>query len=250
MDIVSIIEQQFGKQISLVETEQDIFQIYAPFFHEDGDMISMYLQIDKNTNKISIRDYGNTLMRLSYTFDIDTDNRTNIISNLVKSNNGVLDDGELIINENINNVSQAIFQYSQIVAKVSSMDILRKEVIKSLFYEYLNDFVFETFKNFKIIKDSTPTDDNDLIVDYEIENAKPIYIFGVNGNSKASKTVISCLTFQSMRKPFRSLIIPENIDNLTNFNRKQIINVGDKLYTSLDEFKTKAINYIERELVS
>lgn len=250
MDILNILQRQFGQLVSLELIKPNIMRVYAPFFHEDGDMISMYLDINESTGNIRIRDFGNTLMRVSYTFDIDSVNKQNILSNIVKSNYGTLDDGELVIDADMDNLANAIFQYSQLVAKVSNIDILRNEVVKSLFYDHLNDFIFDAFKKYNVTEKFAPTNDKELVVDYHLPAAKPLYIFGVNKDTKASKVVISCLTFQKQHIPFRSLIIHEDFNGLSAFNRNQITNAADKQFASLDDFKAEGIEYVERELVS
>lgn len=251
MNISGILQEQFGKMVSLEEINSNTMRVYAPFFHEDGDMISMYLDINEN-GKIRIRDFGNTLMRVSYTFDIDTVNKQNILTNIVNSNYGTLIDGELSIDTDVEHLSNSIFQYSQLIAKVSNIDILRNEVVKSMFYDYLDDFIFDAFKDYNVDAKFTPLADKELVVDYRLpsEGAKPIFIFGVNKDTKASKVVISCLTFQKLHIPFRSLIVHEDFNGLSVFNRNQITNAADKQFASLDDFTTDGVDYIKRELVS
>lgn len=77
-----------------------------------------------------------------------------------------------------------------------------------------------------------------------------MFIFGVNENTKASKVVISCLSFQKQKIPFRSLIVHEDFDGLSSFYRNQITNMADKQFTSLDDFRTEGLDYISRELAS
>lgn len=249
MDILQMLQQHFGQLISLEPTAPNTFRIYIPFFHEDGDMISMYLQTT-DTNRLLLRDFGNTLMRVSYTFDIDTENKISILNSIVKSNFGKLDDGEIILETDYENLAQSIFQYSQIVAKVSNVDIIRRENIKSMFNEYLSQFVLEHLKKYDVRQNVTPTKDKQLLVDYAIGKQNPIFLFGVGENTKASKVVISCLSFQKQRIPFRSLIVHEDFDALSSFYRNQITNAADKQYTSLDEFQNEGLEYIDRQLVS
>lgn len=91
-------------------------------------------------------------------------------------------------------------------------------------------------------------------MDYHIpiktEGSKPLFVFGVNENTKASKVVISCLSFQKQKIPFRSLIVHEDFDGLSSFYRDQITNMADKQFTSLDDFRAEGIDYISRELAS
>jgi hypothetical protein len=199
MDIMEKLHQQFGELVSLEEVSDGVMRIYAPFFHEDGDMLSMYLQ-RKPDGGFLIRDYGNALMRVSYTFDLDTENKRNVLTNIVKSNCGQLDDTELLIETDFNTLPQSIFQFSQLVAKVSNIDLLQRQVVRSLFYDYLNEFISVNFFNYKIKRNAMPTEDRELIVDYRFDAARPLFVFGVNGDVKASKVIISCLSFQKSKR--------------------------------------------------
>lgn len=249
MELIEIIHKQFGNLISLEEIETNVWRLYAPFFHEDGDMFSIYIQVDCNGHLV-LRDFGNTLMRVSYTFNIDTPKKQDILSNIVKSNYGILDDGELILETDFDKLPQSILQYSQLISKVSNIDILRRETVKSLFYEYLDEYMATNLKKYNLIKNFAPTKDKQLVVDYKIPGTRPLFVFGVNENTKASKVVISCLNFQKQKLPFRSLIIHEDFGTLSSFYRNQITNAVDKQFTSLEDFKAEGLDYIERECAS
>lgn len=251
MTISEKLNKDFGNQIALEQVAPDAFRIYAPFFHEDGDMISMYLEI-RSDNSLIIKDFGNTLMRVSYTFELDSPNKINILNNIVKGNYGHLNDGELSIETTLDSLPQAIFQFSQLVAKVSSIDLLKRETIKSLFFERLDAYISENLIKYHYSQNFLPTRDKQLSVDYQIQpktnNTKPLFLFGVNENTKASKVVISCLSFQKQHLPFRSLVIHEDFENLSSFYRNQITNTVDKQFTSFDDFSAEGMEYIEREL--
>lgn len=246
MTIQESLRGAFGKNSGLEQVQANVYRLYAPFFHEDGDMYSIYLEV--RDNGIIIRDFGNTLMRVSYTFDISTPKKQSILHNIVKSNLGELDDGELLIHTNTNDAEEAIYQYAQLVAKVSNIEILSRETIKSMFYDYLNEFVMTQLREYEVKKHVFPTSDHELEVDYEIPGSKPIYLFGVNGDAKASKAVISCLTFQKQNLPFRSVIVHEDLNALTGFNRRQITNVADKQFYTLSDFQEQGKSYLDREI--
>lgn len=247
MTIQDSLRGAFGEYSGLEQIQSNIYRLYAPFFHEDGDVFSIYLET--GDNGITIRDFGNTLMRVSYTFDISSPKKQTVLQNIVKSNLGELDDGELLIHvaANQNDVVEAIYQYVQLVSKVSSIDILSRETVKSMFYEYLNDFVTSKLGSYNVRKSVFPLGDRELQVDYEIPGEKPIYLFGVNSDTKASKTVISCLNFQKQKLPFRSVIVHEDLNGLSGFNRRQITNVADKQFYTLTDFREQGISYLERE---
>lgn len=248
MTIQESLQGAFGKNSGLEQVQKNVYRLYAPFFHEDGDMYSIYLEA--SADGITIRDFGNTLMRVSYTFDISTPKKKKVLQDIVKSNLGELDDGELLIHTTASDVQDAIYQYAQLVSKVSNIDILSRETVKSMFYEYFNDFVMTQLKAYHVQKKVFPTNDRELVVDYAIPGDKPIYLFGVNSDAKASRVVISCLTFQKHTLPFRSVVVHEDLNGLNGFNRRQITNVADKQFYTLDDFRNGGIAYLEREQIA
>ena len=247
MEITSMLQNQFGTNIGIEEVSPSVFRIYAPFFHEDGDMLSMYL--DLTSSNMIIRDFGNTLMRVAYTFDFESENKRRILNDIVRGYGGALNNDEICLSAVESNLVLAINRFSQLVSKVSNINILQRELVKSLFYEYLDDFVTKGLSNkYEITKRFTPSSDKSLMVDYVINAQKPIYMFGVNSDSKASKVIISCLSFQREKIPFRSLVVHENSEGLSEFNRRQIINAADKQFDSFESFRGEGLAYLEREI--
>jgi hypothetical protein len=236
-----------GRDFSLVQTQTPALQLYAPFFHEDGDMYSIYLE-DVGNEEWLIRDYGNTLMRVSYTFEIDTDNKRRVIEQVVKSNDAQLDDGELIIKSRTDALPVDILRYTQLVAKTSNITILQREVVRSMFYNEFGAFVNDNLAHHAVKAKFAPTDEPELDVDFMIPGPRPLFLFGVNDDSKASKVVISCLSFQNQGISFRSIVVHGRFDELTRFNRNRLTDAADKQFTSLDFFKREGVNFIEREL--
>ena len=79
MKAIDLLQKQFGDFVRLEEKRPNIQQVYAPLYHEDGDMMDLFLDLPKDANltedkEIRISDHGMTLMRLSYGFDLDTPN--------------------------------------------------------------------------------------------------------------------------------------------------------------------------------
>jgi len=249
MELNELLKEQFGTQISLEPLEDNLYRLYAPFFHPDGDMFSIYLEMSSNGDTVSIRDFGNTLLRVSYSFDIDTPKKESVLNNIAAQNKGEIIDGELLLKANVDKLPEAILQYSQLVSKVSNINILSHEVVKTLFFEHLHDFIMDNFKKYNVQEKFQPTNDKQILVDYMIPHTgRPLYLFGVNGNPKASKTIISCFDLLQKQIPFRSVIIHENFDELSSFNRNQITNIVDKQFTDLDDFQKQGISFIEREI--
>jgi len=246
-EINSLLQKQFGQNIGAEEVSANIYRIYVPFFHEDGDMLSIYLDMNSNSN-MYLKDFGNTLMRVAYTFDFESENKKRILNDIVKSYGGLLLDDEVCLGTKKENLATSVYNFSQLIAKVSNISILQRELVKSLFFEYLDDYISAELGDYDITKSYKPLPDKTLEVDYVIKAERPIYMFGVNSDTKAAKTIISCFNFQRERIPFRSLIVHESFESLTAFNRSQIINTVDKQFDSWESFKIGIKPYLEREV--
>jgi len=80
-------------------------------------------------------------MRLSYTYDLDTENKQRIFNRILSENRIQEQDGRLFIEAEPERLYPALLQFAQTVAKVSSMTYYKREVIQNFFYEQLAEFV-------------------------------------------------------------------------------------------------------------
>ena len=245
---LDLLKKQFNDRIDFFEKREGIYQIVAPFYHEDGDMYEIYLETNGN-GKIRLSDHGMTIMRLSYSYDIDTPNKERIFQKILSENRLTEEDGRIYIETEPQKLYMAILQFTQGIGKVSNMSHFKREVIRSLFYEMLDEFVMNQLKSFEPIPRTMPIPErDDLEVDYELKNVKkPIFIFGVKDAAKARLITISCLEFQRVNIPFKSVVIHEDWDALTKKDIKRITSAADKQFPGLDVFKENGINYLMRE---
>ncbi len=251
MDIIikETLSKQFNNFIELKEKRKGIFQLFAPLYHSDGDMMDLYLVPDLDNDNIRICDYGLTLMRLSYTFDIDTTNKEKIF-NKILSESGIKNDQEnLYIETKLDMIYPSLMQFVQAITKIVNMKLYRREIIHSLFFEMLEEFVETKLVNFKPQKSFFPLPEHD---EYEVDycfngRERPIYLFGVNSNDRARLATIACQKFIAEKLKFRSLIVFDNYENLSKKDFKRLMSAADKEYPSYDEFQNNAIEFLERE---
>lgn len=247
-----IIVKQFNNKISIKEKRPGIMQLFIPIYHEDGDMIDIFMQQSPaNPNKLRITDCGMTLMRLSYTFEIDTPNKEKIFMKILSENAVQNDNGVLFIDTDISLAYQSIMQFSHTVAKILNMNLLKREYVTSLFYDLLDEFVITKLIKYSPQKNYLPLKErDDLEVDFLLNiPSKKIYLFGVKDAAKARIATISCLEFQRSKLPFKSIIVLDDYDNLPRKDRKRLMSAADKLFPSLDDFQEHAEEFLEREAV-
>ena len=96
-DYLEVLRAQFNDRVRFVEKRAGIFQLLAPFYHEDGDMIEIYIEQVGDNGKIRISDHGMTVMRLSYEYDIDTPNKRRIFDKMLSENQLSERDGRLYL---------------------------------------------------------------------------------------------------------------------------------------------------------
>jgi hypothetical protein len=254
MKVVELLSGQFNNHFKLVEKRPGMQQVYAPLFHEDGDMVDIFLDIEKNAELkedevVRISDHGLTLMRLSYNFDIDTPNKERIFNRILAENKIQENDGELYYETIASSLYPSLLHFAQAIAKVSSMRLYRREVLSSLFEEMLDEFIANQLGKYKPEKSVAPLPErDDLEVDWELRpNGIPVFVFSVKDGPKARLATIACLEFQKKKLLFKSLVVHEDFEKLPKKDRTRLTNACDKQFTSLDEFRENITEYLERE---
>lgn len=249
-DYFGLLKQQFNNRISFREKRPGIMQLIAPFYHEDGDMLDIFIQESPEKGKIRICDYGMSLMRLSYSYDIDTPNKERIFYKIITENKLNEEDGNIFLDVEPEHLYTAVLQFAQTVAKVSSMRQFKREVVQSLFYEALEEFIINELKAYNPRPSLQPIPDrDDLEVDYALDvGRKPIYVFGVKDVAKARLTTICCLEFQKAKLPFRSVAVHQEFEALPRKDRSRLTSAIDKQFISLEDFQENVVQYLEREI--
>lgn len=241
-----------AKAFQLREKRPGIFQLIAPIFHEDGDMVNIYLE-QKDNDTIKISDHGMSIMRLSYVFDIDSDNKRKILDDIILNRGARQEKGDIQLFVPGTDLFSGIMTFAQLVSEVCSMDILTREIVSSMFYEYLGEsieFIKET-TNLQYIKDYEVKGHSDIHVDYAFlgsETARPIYLFGIKDTNKAQQTTINCLNMKLKNVPHKSVCVFDDIDDVSGFARNALLNAAGKIYSDLNSFKEDGAAYLKMEM--
>lgn len=247
-NILTNIKSDFNGRVSIKEKRPGIYQLLLPIYHEDGDMIDLFVN-QKGDGTYSLCDLGLTLQRLSYTYDIDSENKESILQRIITENNLSETDGNICIDTKPETIYTDIMHITQAYAKIGSMRYFKREVIENLFYELLEEFIFKELQEFKPQKKVLPIPDrDDLEADYSFcPNGHPIYLFGVKDVAKARLSTISCLEYRMQKLNFRGWVVNEDFEKLPRKDRSRLTNTIDKQFTSLEEFKANAVEFLERE---
>jgi len=246
-EIINILKDQFNGRVSIKEKRPGIWQLFLPFYHEDGDMIELYIQWENGRWKIS--DFAMALMRLSYQYDIDTENKERIFQKIVSENGLIEDNGNIFVYAGNDNLYPTILQYVQGIGKVTSMRYFKREIIENLFFEQLDEFIMSRLQEYRPLKKIVPIlDRNDLEVDFQLTpNGYPVFLFGVKDVPKARLAAICCLEYQRTLDKFRSYIVHEDFNNIPKNDIRRLTSACDKQFVSLDDFMENAVKALERE---
>jgi Domain of unknown function DUF1828 len=246
---LNIIKEQFNNFFYIKEKRENILQVFAPLYHADGDMMDLFLIDLPEKGLVRISDLGMTLMRLSYTYDIDTPNKEKILNKILSENSIKSEDGNLILDIKPELIYYGLMQFAQAISKIINMRLYKREVIHSLFFEMLDDFILTRLQKYNPQKKYYPISDHDEYeVDYCFNHRKrPIYLFGVNNSSNARLVTICCQKFIAEKLSFSSLIVLEDLESIGKKDQTRLMSAADKQFPSLDEFQIHADEYLERE---
>lgn len=254
MRAIELLRGQFGDFVRLEEKRPNIQQVFAPLYHEDGDMMDVFIDLPKDADlsagrQIRLSDHGMTLLRLSYGFDLDTPNKEKIFQRILLENGVSEDDGEIYMDAGAESLCPALMQFSQAIGKVCNMRLFRRETLNSLFEEMLEEFIQGALVRYQPTPSACPIPErDDLEVDWQFKpNGTPLYLFGVKDNARARLATISCLEFQRNKLPFRSMVVHEDFDKIARKDKTRLTSACDKQFTSLDDFRQNAEQYLQRE---
>ena len=246
------LKRDFNAHIGFREKRPGVMQIVAPLYHEDGDMIDIFLDLPKESGgKIRINDHAITLMRLSYVYDIDTPNKRKILSRILSENGVTEDGGRLYMDIEPERLYPAILQFAQTVAKVGNMQAFKREVVRSLFYEMVEEFITTSLTQYQPENHFVPIPErDDLEVDWRFHGpSRQIFLYAVKDNSKSRLAALSCLEFQKREIQFKSVVVHEDFENgLSKKDQTRITNAADKQFTSLAEFTANGDAFFRREM--
>ena len=99
------------------ERRPGIHQLMIPIMHEDGDMVDVYIQNSpKGEGYVRVCDFGMTLMRLSYTFEISTATRERILDSILINNGVEQREGNLYLDAPVNLDSLVKTRFEEVLA--------------------------------------------------------------------------------------------------------------------------------------
>ena len=114
----------------------------------------------------------------------------------------------------------------------------------------LAEFITESLSRYNPRQTVYPLPErDDLEVDWEFRpNGVPLYLFGIKDSTKARLTTISCQAFQLAKLLYKGIVVHEDFSKLSRKDVTRLTSACDKQFTTLDDFKQNAFQYLEREI--
>ena len=249
--IMGILTNHISKNFYVVPQKENLFQVFAPYFHPDGDMMDIFIQITPdNDDSVIVCDCGLTLMRLSYDFNIDSDKKKSLLQTILNEHNAKNDKENICIETKPEFLIQGILSMTQVISKISSMSMYNRDIINSQFYEKIQAFIHTKLEKYNPIDNYVPLPSQDyLTVDYcfNVGN-KPVFLFAVKTADKAKNAVISMLTFQKENIPFTGVVVHQSFDELSTKDKKLVMSAADKQFYDIQDFIENSASFLPRAL--
>lgn len=248
-NILQSLKSQIHSNINSRPLTGSKIQIWLPVYYEDGDMIDIYIE-SISDDKYRITDNGMTIMKLSYSYDINTDNKKKILNQIVESNGLSMENGILIKDVEKDMLYKELMGFSNSIIRISTMSYFKREMIKNMFYEMFDEFVTEQIMpHFNVEKQYLPIPGKEeYTVDYRIAGRNEVYLYAVKDSSKARLVTICEQTFKLCDINTDSIVVYEDFSSIQNKDQRRILNATGKQFTSLEEFEANAVPYLKRRI--
>lgn len=245
--ILDQLTAQVSRNLNIRPISESKLQVWLPVYYEDGDMIDVYVDHMGN-GQCRITDSGMTLMKLSYTYDINTDNKLRILNQIIDANGLSYQNGVISRTVEVKDLYKELLRFSNTVIRISTMSYFKREMIKNMFYEMVDELVQqELAPKLTVEKQYMPIfGKEEYTVDYRIVGKNDIFLYAVKDTSKARLVTICEQTFRLNRLDSDSIVVYEDFSTIQSNDQKRILNATGKQFTSFDEFQSHGIEYLRK----
>src|ERR1700741_3912177 len=249
-DIENSFKSKVCSEIRIIKEGVDRYKIFSPFEFEDGDRL--VIVIKKLRGKYVLTDEGHTYMHLSYDNDISTfekGTRAKIISSVISNFNLKEEQGSLIHElQDENDWGNSFYNYVQALIKITDVNYLSRERVKSTFIEDFKNFLSVKLPHNRIIfdyHDKKIDPDGKYKVDCKLNQMeKPLFIYGISNDDKCRDTTITLMQFEKLGVHYRSLAIFEDQEQINRKVLSRFSDICEKQFSSLNSNKERIEKYL------
>ncbi len=233
------INEWMQASISVEARGLDDYRVHLPFTFPDGDELKMVFK--RGDNGWELTDEGHTLMFLSYyDLGISQARRVDLTNKILRAHSMQDRNGRFVMSE-ISDVeaADAVFTFAQALLTIGDLSMWEKEKAKLRFKSDFRSAVLAGVRGRKTEFDYVNKEhDHDrlYVVDsmVTLRNDRPLYIFGVNSDEKANRSMVSIYHFQKYTREIPMCVVFSADDAVSNTTRSRVNDAADKTLSSLD----------------
>jgi Domain of unknown function DUF1828 len=249
------LKSSFNQGIHTRIINPGVFQIFLPYYHEDGDMVDIYLSTVND--RLILTDFWQTLMRLSYYTELDWNSRKKLFDYILDSYNVHNSNGKLEITfTDIDELFPNIMELITVITKVSDISFLKQERIKNMFYDYFDQFMNEEIANrlhCTVTKDYVPTIpdiNSDYPAPYAIlrPNEQPILFFPILNEDRCKEAAMTLLYYKTKNFSNKSVAVFNDFSDISAKTSGKLVDLTTRPFSNFDTNKNNIIGRTQEEL--
>ena len=214
-------------------------RVSLPLTESDGDAVTVWIR--PTLGGWIVSDQGTTMMRLSYTQDVDVllDGARRQMFERVLAERGLrYDEGQLLLEVEERSLVHSILEFGQAVQQVSDLKFWTRARGASTFMDDLNERLISIVGPERVHRDyvvpSIPSA-ADYPVDFFLDgSSEPLYVFGVTSRDKARLATIVLQHLQQHVHRFNSLIVFQSVAEVGTSDMRRLMNAANDMVDSLD----------------
>jgi len=247
-DVQEDFKEKVCEEIRLIPEGLSRYVVSHPFTFDDGDHYIIVLK--KMGGDWLLSDEGHTIMHLSYEdIDLRHGSYREIIDNTVSALGLENRQGELVVRIPETRFGDALFSFIQALVKISDIKYLQRERIRSLFMEEFKGFLGEAIQQqYRQFDYYHPERDPQRV--YTIDcllkaRARPIFIFGITGDSKCQTATNIIYWWEKQQSLFDVMAIFENQEDINRKVLARFTDVCGRQFSNLPTNRDRVKGYID-----